>query len=62
MDNNEPIERVTRFKYLGLYIDQQLTWDHHIDYIHDKSSKKLREICKTRNCMERNTALQLYKS
>ena len=30
--NNEPIERVNKFKYLGLIIDQHLTWDSHIDY------------------------------
>ena len=40
--NNEPIERVAQFKYLALYIDQHLTWDYHIEYIHDKSSKKIR--------------------
>ena len=36
-----PIERVTRFKFLGVIIDSNLTWYHHITYI----SNKLTRIC-----------------
>ena len=34
--NNMPIERVTCFTFLGVIIDSNLTWSHHINYIHKK--------------------------
>ena len=30
---NASIRRVKQVKYLGLIIDENLTWDHHINYI-----------------------------
>ena len=36
-----PIERVACFKFLGVIIDSNLTWSHHINYI----SNKLTRIC-----------------
>ena len=36
-----PIERVTYFKFLGVIIDSNLTWSHHINYI----SKTFTRIC-----------------
>ena len=34
--NNIAIERVTEYKYLGLYIDSNLKWTAHINYIKSK--------------------------
>ena len=39
--NRMPIERVTYFTFLGVIIDSNLTWSHHINYI----SNKLTRIC-----------------
>ena len=39
--NHMPIEQVTYFKFLGVMIDSNLTWSHHINYI----SNKLTRIC-----------------
>ena len=39
--NHMPIERVTCFTFLGVIIDSNLTWAHHINYI----SNKLSRIC-----------------
>ena len=39
--NHIPIERVTYFKFLGVIIDSNLTWSHHINHI----SNKLSRIC-----------------
>ena len=39
--NRMPIERVTCFTFLGVIIDSNLTWSHHINYI----SNKLTRIC-----------------
>ena len=34
----EPIELVQVTKFLGLYIDEHLTWQHHIDHCKNKAS------------------------
>ena len=34
--NNKTLERVNEFKYLGIYLDENLTWDFHINYIANK--------------------------
>ena len=39
--NRMPIERVTCFTFLGVIIDSNLTWSHHINYI----SNTLTRIC-----------------
>ena len=39
--DNEPIEQVTEFKYLGLFLDDKLTFDKHIDFVHAKAVQKL---------------------
>ncbi len=33
--NNEPLRQVSVAKYLGMYIDENLRWDHHIDTLKD---------------------------
>lgn len=37
----ERIERVSNHRYLGVIIDQHLSWEPHIDYIHSKLKKFL---------------------
>ena len=37
--NHMPIERVTYFKCLGVIIDSNLTWPHHINYIINKLTR-----------------------
>ena len=39
--NHMSIERVTCFKFIGVIIESNLTWSHHINYI----SNKLTRIC-----------------
>ena len=41
MVNNSQLEKVTTFKYLGVTINQHLTWHDHIDQIQRKVSKRL---------------------
>ena len=31
--NNSPIELVSSFKYLGVYLDQHITWSDHVLYL-----------------------------
>ena len=35
------IERITEFKLLGLYVNNKLSWDKHIDYVVRKATKRL---------------------
>jgi len=37
--NNTEIEKVRSCKYLGIYIDDELSWNVHIDYIFNKLLK-----------------------
>ncbi len=39
--NNEPLRQVSVEKYLGMYIDENLHWDHHIDTFVKKISSKI---------------------
>ncbi len=43
--NNEDIKMVKSHKLLGLKIDQDLTYDNHIDELCNKLSKKIGLLC-----------------
>ena len=38
---NTVIERVSSYKLLGVYIDDDLRWNSHVDYIYKKACKRL---------------------
>ena len=56
------IERVSSMKYLGVILDEFLTFDEHINYILTKSSKKLGILRRARDYLNKNTKILLYKS
>ncbi len=58
----ELLERVESFKYLGVKLDQHLTFQDHIDWVYRKSSMKLGAIRKIRKNLTQPIALSLYKS
>ena len=60
--NGDEIEKVTNFKYLGVYLDETLSFDKHMDYIYNKACSKLGAIRKLRVNVDQSTALRLYKS
>ena len=53
---NEPIERVSCTKYLGVYLDEHLTFDEHVNYIHKKVSDKLGILYRANDYLEFNLA------
>ena len=59
---NEPIERVTSTKYLGMILDDHLIFDEHITYVHNKATKKLGILYKAKDYLDRSTKILLYKS
>ena len=60
--NNQAVEQVTNFKYLGIILDDSLNFMEHVDYIYKKSCCKLGAIKKCRKYLNKNLTLILYKS
>ena len=49
-------------KYLGVILDNFLTFDQHTDYIHGKAVKKLGIVRKAREFLDMGTSVKLYQS
>ena len=60
--NNYPIENEAYVKYLGITIDEKLTWKHHLLNVRIKLSKALGILYKIRNHCPPSTLRQLYFS
>ena len=60
--DGQPIERVNNNKYLGVIIDDRLTFKNHCEYIAKKMSKKLNFLRRIRNRLDMKTALLLFNS
>ena len=56
------LESKVCIKYLGVLIDKNLSWKHHIDAIATKISKHVGLIAKLRHYVPRKILLNLYKS
>jgi len=54
------IETVVKTKFLGVIIDNKLTWKEHINYICNKISKGIGIIKKVRDILSKDTLLGLY--
>ena len=53
--NNTAIDNVTQFKYLGVWMDQSLTWSDHIDKLSKKVNKRLGVLRRVKNVLPQNT-------
>ena len=49
-------------KALGRIIDDNLQWNHHIDYICSKVKRRIGVISRTRGCIPKRSSIQLYHS
>ena len=56
------LERKNFFKYLGVLIDNNLSWKHHIDYIALKISKTIGIISRLRHFIPTSILLDIYRS
>ena len=56
----QSIERVRSFKFLGVLIDEKLTWNDHINYIRGKISRLLGVLRCARQYHNRETLILLY--
>ena len=57
-----PLEQKRFVKYLGILIDNNLSWKYHIDYISSKVSKGIGMIARLRNLIPLATLLNIYHS
>ena len=60
--NNQIIERVTEFLYLGIYLDENLSWDSHVNYIGNKISKNNGMLRRLKHTLPRNILKTIYLS
>ena len=55
-------EFVRYLRVLGVIIDNNLSWKHHIDHVVIKISRTVGFICKLRHILPRHTLLTIYRS
>ena len=58
--NGVPIERVRNTKFLGVIVDEKLSWSNHIDYVASKIAKNIGIICRVRKIFSGNLLRNLY--
>ena len=56
------LEKVLSTKFLGVYVDQHLSWKTHMKNLLIKPRCSLGAICKVKPLLNRDTLLQLYRS
>ena len=57
---DEKIEQVEQIKFLGVILDENLTWKKHIQYLNRKIAKNIGIISKARTILNKKTLLTLY--
>jgi len=57
--NNNVIERVSEFKYLGVKFDCCMTWSNHVDYLCSSIAKRIGIIKRVKHFMPRHTLTML---
>ena len=61
-NKNVALECKEFVRYLGIIIDNNLSWKHHIDHVAIKMSRPVELICKLRHFLQRHTLLTIYRS
>ena len=60
--NNRHIDRITQFIFLGIILDENLSWKNHINMIYNKLSKINGVLHKLKYIFLKNIMLSIYKS
>jgi hypothetical protein len=60
--DNQSINRVASTKFLGVHLDEQLSWKQHITYISQKLAKNIGIISRIRHLLPKKILLNLYYS
>ena len=59
---NQKIEYVEHTKFLGIYIDYNLSWSQYISYLKTKISKGIEVLRRARKLLSKNMLVTLYNS
>ena len=60
--NNIEIKRENSIKFLGVIIDENLTWKNHIEVVEDKISKKNGVLYRASHLLDFKNLLKIYSS
>ena len=58
--NGTPIKQVSSLKFLGIFLDEKLTWSQHINHIRGKISRSVGMLSSAKRFLERETLIKLY--
>ena len=58
--NNYNIEIIPSINFLGVFLDESLSWKDHIEYIGNKISKNIGILYKARDYLSKESLLSLY--
>ena len=56
------LERVAKFSYLGVVLDENLSWKDHIEYVNSKVSRRLGLLSRIQSCLMLEASKQVYTS
>ena len=60
--DGKELTRATEYKYLGVILDESLSWKAHVNYLISKVSKRIGIVGRTRKSISMHTATIIYKS
>ena len=60
--NDKDLERVCKFKYLGVILDPCLTWNEHIEHIGNKISSRLGMLRRARKVIPKEACITLFNA
>ena len=58
--NDTQISQIRKTKFLGIILDDKLSWVHHIDYISKKISKSIGIIYRLRQYLDKISLVSMY--
>ena len=59
---DKPVERVPKFSYLGVVLDEQISWKEHTEEICNKVSKRLGPLSRIRKCLTIEASKCIYNT
>ena len=54
------VKRVESFKFLGVYLDEKITWKNHVEQITSEMSKTVGIISRTKHILRKHVLYALY--
>ena len=60
--NSTPLIKCDHYKYLGVVIDKNLSWKHHVEYISTKVSKACGILSKLRHYLNSQVLIEIYNA